>query len=115
MYIYKPHLYFVYIVTSPSKKVLYTGVTNNLEQRLVEHYLNRGNRKTFAGRYSCYHLVYYEEFKYISEAIAREKEIKGWKRRKKEGLINTKNPNWNILNNAVCMCWPPKILFKRVN
>jgi putative endonuclease len=113
MYVYKPHLYFVYIVTSPNKKVLYTGITNNLEQRLVEHYLNRGNRKTFAGRYSCYILVYYEEFKYVIEAIVREKVLKGWKRTRKEELIITKNPTWNSLNERICVTWPPRILFNR--
>ncbi|GEM_PF-292159 len=84
--------YYVYITTNPSKKVLYTGVTNDLEQRIIEHYLNRGDIKTFAGRYFCYCLVYWEDFQWIEDAIAREKEIKGLVRRKKLELIKKTNP-----------------------
>jgi putative endonuclease len=107
------HHYYIYIVTNPEKKVLYVGVTNNLAQRLIEHYANRGNPKTFAGRYFCYNLVYHEEFKYINDAIAREKEIKGWRREKKLALINTVNPSWIFLNKEVCDGWPPKEIPKR--
>jgi len=113
MYIYKIHLYFIYIVTNPERTVLYTGVTNNLEIRLAEHYFNRGNSKTFAGKFYCYNLVHYEEFQFINDAIAREKELKGWRRAKKEALIKTKNPDWTFLNKAVCRCWPPKEESKR--
>jgi putative endonuclease len=98
--------YFVYIVTNPKRTVLYTGITNDLEQRLTEHYLNKGNRKTFAGRYYCYNLLYYERFASSLQAIAKEKEIKDWKRSKKEELINEFNPEWNFLNASI-MIWPP--------
>jgi putative endonuclease len=108
MFIHKEHLYFIYIVTNPEKSVLYIGVTNNLEARLSEHYFNRGNSKTFAGKYYCYNLIYYEEFQYIKEAIRREKELKGWRRAKKESLIKTKNPDWIFLNHDLCIHWPPK-------
>lgn len=81
------HRYFVYITTNPSKQVLYTGVTNSLSRRMTEHYLNRGKRKTFAGRFYCYCLVYWEDFQWIQDVIAREKEIKGWVREKKLELI----------------------------
>jgi len=108
MYIYKVHLYFIYIVTNPERNVLYIGVTNNLESRLAEHYFNRGDLKTFAGKFYCYNLIYFEEFQYVNDAIAREKELKGWNRTKKEALIKTKNPDWTFLNNTVCRCWPPK-------
>jgi len=108
MYIYKQHLYFVYIVTNPEQTVLYIGVTNNLELRIAEHYFNKGIPKTFAGEFYCYNLVYFEEFQYINDAIAREKELKGWSRPKKEALIKTKNPDWTFLNNTVCRHWPPK-------
>lgn len=77
MFIYKQHHYYVYIVTNPERTVLYTGVSNNLSQRLKEHWANRGRPKTFAGKYYCYNLIYYEYFTYINNAIAREKEIKG--------------------------------------
>jgi putative endonuclease len=71
--------------------------------------MNRGNRKTFAGRYYCYNLVYYEEFQWIRNAIAREKEIKGWRRRKKVELINASNPDWTFLNSEICGKWPPEM------
>jgi putative endonuclease len=108
MYIYNRHLYYVYVVTNPERTVLYTGVTNNLSQRLMEHWLNRGTPKTFAGRYYCYNLIYFEEFPYVYNAIAREKELKGWRKEKKLELINTKNPDWFFLNAQVCGEWPPK-------
>ena len=67
---------YVYITTNQNKTSLYTGVTNDIEQRIIEHYLNRGNMKTFTGKYYCYFLVYYETFKYIDLAISREKKSK---------------------------------------
>jgi putative endonuclease len=113
MYIYKQHHYHVYIVTNPEKTVLYTGVTNNLAQRLTEHWENRRNPKTFAGKYYCYNLIYYEYFPYIKNAIIREKEIKGWRRQKKTDLIKTLNPNWVFMNVEVCNKWSPKKIIKR--
>ncbi len=100
--------YSVYIVTNRERKVLYTGVTNDLSQRLIEHWVNRGQPKTFAGKYYCYNLIYFEEFQYINNAIEREKEIKGWRRQKKVDLIKTMNPDWTFLNVSICECWPPK-------
>jgi putative endonuclease len=98
--------YNVYITTNSKKQVLYTGVTNDLEYRLIEHYLNRGNIKTFAGRYYCYCLIYFEKHHSIEGAIEREKEIKDWNRLKKETLINEVNPEWKFLNNEITP-WPP--------
>ncbi len=89
--------YFVYITTNPGKTVLYTGVTNDLSRRLLEHYKNRGSKKNFAGKYYCYKLLYYEYFTDINQAIFREKEIKNLSREKKEELIRNKNPKWNFL------------------
>ncbi len=89
--------YYIYITTNPGKKILYTGVTNNLKTRLKEHYLNRGKPKTFAGRYYCFKLIYYEYCPDINAAIAREKEIKDMSRENKNELIATKNPKWNFL------------------
>lgn len=90
--------YYVYITTNPSKTVLYIGVTNDLARRMNEHKENRNNKLKFAGRYFCYNLIYYEEFYDIREAISREKEIKKWRREKKENLINTINPEWNMIH-----------------
>jgi putative endonuclease len=92
--------YYVYLVTNPAKTTVYTGVTNDIRRRLQEHFDNRGNRDTFAGRYFCYNLVHYEFFEHIEDAIAREKEIKGWTRAKKDALIAGYNPQWLTLNYA---------------
>lgn len=89
--------YFVYIITNPGKTVLYTGVTNDLRVRLQQHYGNRGSKKTFAGRYYCYKLLYYQRFSNITQAIAWEKEVKKMTRSKKEALINERNPQWHFL------------------
>ena len=105
---YKKHQYYIYIITNPERTVLYTGVTNDLSQRLIEHWVNKGQPKTFAGKYYCYNLIYYEEFRYINDAIAREKEIKGWRRSKKLELIKAMNPDWTFLNPSICDEWPPK-------
>lgn len=97
----KQHNYFIYITTNPARTVLYIGVTNDLATRLLQHFEERGREKTFAGRYFCFNLIYYERFTYIQHAINREKEIKKWRREKKEALINSFNPNWKFLNDEV--------------
>lgn len=96
------HNYFVYIVTNKTKTTLYTGVTNNLSARLWQHKEDSENKgKSFAGKYKCVHLVYYEHFDYIQDAIDHEKEIKGWTRKKKETLIESFNPSWRFLNDDI--------------
>ena len=100
--------YVVYIVTNKLRTVLYTGVTNSLKDRIKEHYLNRNNKKTFAGKYQAHYLLYYECFDQIMEAIWREKEIKGWSRKKKMAMINTLNPQLEFLNEKIFGKWPPK-------
>ena len=98
------HHYWVYITTNPKKTVLYTGVTNNLERRLSEHTFDSvTDRKTFAGKYFCDNLLYFEYHRYVLNAIAREKEIKSWVRIKKEALITKFNPTWRFLNNDIQM------------
>ncbi|MEO8887646.1 MAG: GIY-YIG nuclease family protein [Mucilaginibacter sp.] len=93
--------FYFYITTNPDRSVLYVGVTNDLRRRLFEHTENKGNPKTFAGKYYCYNLVYYEHFTHIDYAIEREKEIKKYRREKKDKLIETVNPNWKFLNYEV--------------
>ncbi len=105
--------HFVYIVTNQGKTTIYIGITNNLPQRIIEHYLNRGNPETFAGRYNCYWLIYYEGYKYINDAIRRETELKKWSRQKKNDLIATFNPKWELLNYELFDNWPPQNLFHR--
>jgi putative endonuclease len=83
--------YYTYILSSKSR-VLYTGVTNNIEARIHQH----KNKETqgFTSKYNINHLVYYETFDYIEDAIFREKQIKGWRRKRKIELIETQNPKW---------------------
>ncbi|MDR2912117.1 MAG: GIY-YIG nuclease family protein [Alistipes sp.] len=90
--------YFVYILTNVNKTVLYTGVTNNLERRLAEHRDESSEASVFTGRYGVKYLLHYERFQRILDAIAREKEIKGWRREKKIKLIESENPHWKFLN-----------------
>ena len=94
--------YFVYIITNKNKTTLYIGVTNNIQRRLSQHYFDSEHSKiSFAGKYNCYYLIYYEGFESITSAISREKEIKKWRREKKDNLINNFNPSWEFLNNDV--------------
>lgn len=88
----------VYIVTNIHKTILYTGITNSLEERIVEHYLDGITKKHFTGKYNCFYLVFYEDYEYVNDAIAREKEIKGWLRFRKNKLIHDFNPSWKFLN-----------------
>lgn len=94
------HNYFVYTLTNYQKNVLYTGVTNDIERRFFEH-KERKNSNSFTSKYKCFYLLYYERFQHIDHAIEREKEIKGWKRIKKEKLINELNPSWNFINDDI--------------
>jgi putative endonuclease len=90
------HNYFVYILTNKHKNVLYTGVTNDLKRRVYEH--ENALFPGFTKRYNCKYLIYWEHFQYIEEAIRREKQIKKWRRSKKEELITEFNKNWEFLN-----------------
>jgi len=90
----REHRYFVYILSSKSRR-LYTGVTNDLFRRVLEH--KRGEIPGFTQHYKINRLVYYEEFQYIGNAIRREKVIKGWLRARKVALIEHENPTWDDL------------------
>ena len=96
----KQHNYFVYILTNLYKTVLYICVTNNLEVRVAQHCAG-ANHRSFTKKYQCFYLVHYECYQYINDAIAREKELKGWSRAKKEILIRQENPNWKFLNEEI--------------
>jgi len=91
--------FFVYIMTNKSRVVLYTGVTNDLERRISEH--QQGEIAGFTKTYKVNRLVYYETFEDPGDAIAREKEIKGWRRSKKNALVETVNPKWADLSNTL--------------
>ncbi|MEM9361240.1 MAG: GIY-YIG nuclease family protein [Bacteroidota bacterium] len=94
--------YYVYMVTNANKTTLYIGMTNNLQIRLSQHYTDSQKAKrSFAGKYNCYFLVFYESFENVLDAIRREKELKKWRRAKKEQLIQEVNPDWDFLNDSV--------------
>ena len=88
-------MYYVYILSS-SRGTLYTGVTNNIWNRVLIH--KRKANTGFTSKYSIDRLIYYEETRYINIAIAREKEIKGWRRNKKLGLIRSFNHEFKDLS-----------------
>ncbi|MBI2722424.1 MAG: GIY-YIG nuclease family protein [Bacteroidetes bacterium] len=90
----------VYILTNDHDTVLYTGVTSNLKQRIYQH-KNKLHDNSFTAKYNLHKLVYYEGFNNIEDAIAREKQIKGGSRKKKETLINSINPKWLDLYNTL--------------
>ena len=87
--------YCVYIMASESG-VLYIGVTNDLERRVIEHKKKRV--PGFSARYNVQKLVYFESFGNVRDAIAREKQLKGWLRKRKVALIESVNPHWNDLS-----------------
>jgi putative endonuclease len=87
--------YYVYIMASKSR-TLYVGVTNNLERRVYEH--KNKLIEGFTSKYNVNRLVWYAETSDVRDAIAREKEIKGWVRAKKVGLVEESNPEWRDLS-----------------
>jgi putative endonuclease len=91
--------YYVYILASKSR-TLYTGITNNLERRVIEH--RRKLIPGFTARYNINRLVYFEVFHGALDAIGREKQIKSWSRMKKVALIESANRDWQDLSDG----WP---------
>ena len=85
-------MYYIYILSNKYNNVLYIGVTNNLIRRIYEH----KNRlvEGFTEKYNVDKLVYFENISDINTAIAREKQLKNWRKEKKLNLINLKNPEW---------------------
>jgi len=95
------HNYYVYILTNKNKTVLYIGITNNLKERLFWHRNPEAHDLHFSQKYKSFYLIYYEHFQDVDVAIKREKQLKGWKREKKEKLINSFNPEWKFLNDEI--------------
>jgi putative endonuclease len=87
--------YYVYMMTNRRRVVLYTGITNSLERRCWYHQCE--NPKSFTHHYKANRLVYYEQFNDAQSAIGREKQIKGWRREKKDELVRSINPTWKDL------------------
>ena len=92
--------YYVYILTNAHKTVLYTGVTNDLVRRVYEH-KNHMDKGSFTAQYNVDRLVYYEVTSDVEVAIEREKQIKGWNRKHKNKLVESRNPNWVDLYKAI--------------
>ena len=92
--------YFIYIMTNANKSVLYTGITNDLIRRVYEHkqHLDKGS---FTYRYNVEILLYYEATSEVKAAIEREKQIKGWNRKRKNRLVEIKNPSWVELYDTI--------------
>jgi putative endonuclease len=88
----RDHDYWVYILTNKHRTTLYIGVTNDIEVRLWEH--RWGENNGFAKRYHLNRLVWFEHFRDVNDAIACEKRLKGWLRRRKIELIEKTNPHW---------------------
>jgi putative endonuclease len=92
----REHCYYVYILANKQRR-LYAGVTNSLMTRVAQH-KRKDDPNSFTARYGIDRLVYFERFQYVQNAIAREKEIKGWLRAKKIALIVSTNPKWRDLS-----------------
>ena len=89
-------MYYVYILANVTNEIVYTGVTNNLGRRMIEH--KNGAYDGFTKKYHIHKLVFYAEYSEVLDAISKEKQIKGWRREKKDKLINSFNPNWEDLS-----------------
>ena len=88
-------MYYVYILTNDQNRVMYIGVTNDLQRRVYEH--KNELVDGFTKRYHVHKLVYYEEYQGVKDAITREKRLKGLLRSKKNALVSAANPDWNDL------------------
>ncbi len=99
----KLHQYYIYILTNVNNTVLYTGVTNDLLRRVFEH--KKKIIPGFTSKYNVDKLVYFELFDFIDLAIKREKQIKGYSRKKKDTLINLLNPRWDDLYSNEKIDW----------
>ena len=94
----RDYAFYVYISSNPQRTVLYIGFTQSLPRRLNQHINNKLLKNSFASKYNCTDIIYYEVHMYVNNAIAREKQLKKWTRIKKEKLITSMNPHWKSLN-----------------
>jgi len=88
--------YYVYLLSNWNNKVLYIGVTSNLQRRIYEH--RQKSVPGFTEKYNVAKLVYYEQTEDVISAISREKQLKKWRREKKNALVNSMNPGWKDLS-----------------
>ncbi len=92
-------MFYIYILTNQNNTTLYVGVTNNLSRRIYEHQQKAVDG--FSKKYNLEKLVYVEQFNDAYLAISREKQLKGWTRKKKEDLIMRQNPTWKDLSSII--------------
>ena len=92
----KEYRYCVYMMQSTSRRALYIGMTSNLRARVWQH--KTGATGGFTSEYKCHRLVYFEIYGEVGRAIEREKQLKGWRREKKDTLVETVNPQWKDLS-----------------
>ena len=90
-------MYYIYMLTNQSNKVMYIGVTNDLRRRVTEHKNQSSSIDSFTKRYNVNKLVYFEAFPDPQTALRREKQLKRWVRQKKNDLVCTMNPTWEDL------------------
>jgi putative endonuclease len=101
--IHKPmqiNQYAVYIITNKAKTVFYIGVTSDLQIRVLQH--KKKEYIGFSAKFNCDKLVYFEQYQWIQDAIAREKQLKAGSRQKKIDLIVDSYPSWNDLSDGWC-------------
>ncbi len=87
---------YIYILTNKYRTTFYVGVTSNLQKRIAEHYEGKGS--LFSKKYNLKHLIYFEEFSDIEQAIIREKQLKNWHKEWKINLIREINPKLETLD-----------------
>jgi putative endonuclease len=98
-------LYYLYIITNYTNSTLYIGITSNLQRRLYQH-ITKIDANSFSSKYNIKKLVYYEVFRNVRSAIEREKQLKGWTRKKKNNLITNHNPEWRNLLEQILPKYP---------
>ena len=94
--------YFVYILSNHTNTAIYTGVTCDLVRRVYEH-KHHMDTDSYTAKYSIHKLVYYESTSDVKAAIEREKQIKGWNRKRKNKLVESKNPSWAELYDSILL------------
>ena len=92
--------YYVYILSDNLNRVIYTGITRDLIRRVYEH-KNNLDPDSFTAKYNIHKLVYFENTSDVKAAIEREKQIKGWNRKRKNKLVESKNPSWAELYDSI--------------
>ena len=94
--------YYVYMMSNAHRNLLYTGITNDLARRVYEH-KHHLDPDSYTAKYNIHKLVYFESTSDVKAAIEREKQIKGWNRKRKNKLVESKNPSWAELYESILL------------